>query len=246
MMIKKTFALILTFFLSQLLHAQEDSLQIEITKDSFQNYRLHNLWEMGVSANAYSGDLSSYDMWSSAFQMGLKFAKKKRWNAHFGLAIGNIRGENYTYEFENESPNLTFRTNIFSLQFDLQYNFIRKKHWIAYISQGLGFMRFMPKNEYGEKLQDILSSRENNETYSNLSLIFPSSIGLIYLLKNGYGIGINASILRSNTDYLDNISLWGKNSANDNILAYKFFVTIPSWKIRKFLLGDNIPKSTTR
>lgn len=225
----------------------QDSLKV--VEDTFQRYRLYKLWEVGVSANAYRGDLAdTYSMWSAAMHFGLKFAKKKRWNGHLNLSIGNIRGQNYAYEFdENATPNLFFRTNIVTLQADLQYNFIRTNHWIAYISQGIGLMRFLPKNEQGEKLQDLLTSRSVGELYGNISAIFPSSVGLMYLFKNGYVLGFQASLLRPTTDYLDNISLWGQKAGADRIMLCKWHIAVPAWKIRKFFVPNlKTEKNSTR
>lgn len=216
----------------------QDSLRV--VEDTFQRYRLHKLWEIGVSANAYKGDLAdNYALWSSSVHLGLKFAKKKRWNAHLNVSIGNVRGQNYAYEFDaNATPNLFFRSNIITLQADLQYNFIRKTHWIAYISQGVGMMRFLPKNEQGERLQNILPSRAAGEIYGNISAIFPTSVGLMYLLKNGYVLGFQASLLHPTTDYLDNISMWGQRAGADKILICKWHLAVPAWKIRKFFVPE--------
>ena len=224
----------------------QDSLRV--VEDTFQRYRLHKLWEIGVGANAYKGDLAdSYALWSSSVHFGVKFAKKKRWNGHLNLGIGNVRGQNYAYEFdENATPNLFFRTNIVTIQADLQYNFLRSNHWIAYLSQGVGLIRFLPKNEQGERLQNLLASRSVGEIYGNVSAIFPSSVGIMYLLKNGYVLGFQASLLRPTTDYLDNISLWGKKTGADRIMLCKWHIAIPTWKIRKFFVPNqkNEKKST--
>lgn len=235
--------LYLTVFITK----AQDSLKV--VEDTFQRYRLHKLWEIGVSANAYRGDLSdTYSLWSSSLHLGLKFAKKKRWNGHLNLSVGNVRGQNYAYEFdENATPNLSFRTNIVTVQADLQYNFIRTNHWIAYVSQGIGLMRFLPKNEQGEKLQNLLASRSAGELYGNVSAIFPSSIGIMYLLKNGYVFGFQASLLRPTTDYLDNISLWGQKTGADRVMLCKWHIAVPAWKIRKFFAANQkIEKNSTR
>ncbi|GAB4127692.1 MAG: hypothetical protein OHK0045_19190 [Raineya sp.] len=211
-----------------------------VVEDTFQRYRLHKLWEVGISANAYKGDLAqSYALWSSSLHIGLKFAKKKRWNAHLNTSIGSVRGQNYAYEFDaNATPNLFFRSNIITVQVDLQYNFVRNTHWIAYISQGVGIMRFMPKNERGENLQNLLTSRAVGELYGNVSALLPSSIGILYLLKNGYVLGFQVSLLRPTTDYLDNISVWGKKNGSDKIMLCKWHIAVPTWKIRKFFAQE--------
>ncbi|PKQ66586.1 hypothetical protein [Raineya orbicola] len=226
--------LIFCFTFINFVYAQ-DSLQVAPI-DTFQKYRLTQLWEIGVSGNAYKGDLAQrYESFSSALHLGVKFAKKKRWNAHLNIGIGSVRGQNYAYEFdENSRPNLFFRANIFTFQIDLQYNFIRKKRWIAYFSQGLGLMRYMPKNENGERLQNLLTTRAVGEIYGNITAILPTSIGGVFLLKNGYGVGLQLSWLRPTTDYLDNISAWGKTQGADKIFLIKGHISVPTWKLRRF------------
>lgn len=198
--------------------------------------KIKYLVELGISANAYHGDLSySVPTWGASFQAGIKFNPQARFNSHLNVSIGSISGENFAYSFSNEaspktSPNIFFKTNIFTLNYDLQYNFIKKRHWAVYFSQGLGILRFMPKNENGEKLQDIITTRPKGENYSNISVCFPTSLGGTYLLDNGYGVGLQASMLNPITDYIDNISQWGTKSGNDKIWMVKFYVLIPFYK----------------
>jgi hypothetical protein len=45
-------------------------------------------------------------------------------------------------------------------------------------------------------------------------------------------------LLRPTTDYLDNISLWGKRTGADKILLCKWHIAIPTWKIRKFFVPN--------
>lgn len=191
--------------------------------------------EIGVGATAYKGELNSrYDYWASSLQIGIKFNKKKRLNSHLNLTIGNVVGQNYQYQFSSANvpvgtatPNQYFKTSIFSFQYDLQYNFIKKSNFMLYISQGIGFLRFVPKDEEGKELQDQRNTRANNETYNNTTLTLPLSFGAIYLLKNGYGFGIQASYLFPQTDYIDNISSWGHESGKDKIAIVKFWFAIP-------------------
>ncbi|MGD1840227.1 MAG: hypothetical protein ACFB0B_04925 [Thermonemataceae bacterium] len=205
--------------------------------------------EVGISANAYKGDLSdTYTLWSSAFQLGLKFNKKKRFNSHFSLAIGNVRGQYFNYFFSEEAtPNDNFNTNFVALHYDLQYHLIKTIRWHLYISQGFGLFRFSPRNERGENLEDLLETRASDETYGNVTIILPTSFGLTYFLKNGYGVGTQLSFYRPLTDYIDNISTWGNDTGNDRLMAFKFFVTIPLQKKQQRTyvpLNEVVPERT--
>ena len=186
------------------------------------------LLEVGLSANAYRGDLATYEFWAPAFQLGLKFNKHHRWNSHFNLGIGRVQGQNFAYNFDEAArPNLYFRTSFFSFQYDLQYHFIKNQHWHLYLSQGVGFLSFTPRNEEGLNLQDLLNTRAPFEEYANIALMFPTSLGIGYFLNNGYGLTWQMSFWNTATDYLDNISAWGLRSGNDNVLSFKFSVSVP-------------------
>ena len=214
--------------------------QDTITKKTNDTKYLRFL-EIGVGATAYKGDLNSrYDYFASSLQIGIKFNKKKRLNSHLNLTIGSVVGQNYQYKFSSTNvpvgtatPNQYFKTSIFSFQYDLQYNFIKKTNFILYMSQGIGFLRFVPKDEEGKELQDQRNTRANDETYNNTTLTLPLSFGAMYILKNGYGFGVQASYLFPQTDYIDNISSWGQESGKDKIAIVKFWLAVPLAKIKK-------------
>ena len=219
----------------------KDSL-LKINTDTTQkkpnNVKYLRFLEIGVGATAYKGDLNSrYDYWASSLQIGIKFNKKKRLNSHLNLTIGSVVGQNYQYKFSSvdfpagtATPNQYFKTSVFSFQYDLQYNFVKKSNFILYMSQGIGFLRFVPRDEDGKDLQDQRNTRVNNENYENTTLTLPLSFGAIYLLKNGYGFGVQTSYLFPQTDYIDNISGWGRESGKDKIAIVKFWVAVPLMK----------------
>ncbi|TAE66340.1 MAG: hypothetical protein EAZ85_15985 [Bacteroidetes bacterium] len=187
--------------------------------------------DIGLSANAYSGDLSSYQKWTALYHFGLSFNQNKKWNGRVNLSFGFITGENRTYQSpkitEQAVPNTFFSTSLLTLSYELRYNFIKTKRFALYASQGFGLMQFTPKNEEGQKLVDIFNTRPIDEVYSNVSVFLPTAVGANYWLKNGYGVGLQASLLNPQTDYLDNISALGTKNGNDQILQFRFFVLAP-------------------
>jgi len=188
--------------------------------------------EIGISSNAYRGDLAGYEKFTQVFHLALKLNKKRLLNSRFGLSTGFITGENRLYAFTDESggrtsPNTFFRTSIFSLDYELQVNVYRTRNFALYLSQGLGFIRFNVKNDLRENLIDFQETRAANETYNNFAFMLPTGLGATYFLKNGFGLGAQASILNTQSDYLDNISEWGIRSGNDNVLRFKFYLYIP-------------------
>lgn len=198
--------------------------------------------ELGVSANAYSGDLSGYQKWTACYHIGLKFNHAPRLNGRIGLHFGAITGENRTYQYkgtiEKTSPNIFFRTNLLGVEYELQFHFLKKHNFGFYISQGIGFMQFVPRDENATRYSELLDTRAIDESFSQNAFCFPTSIGGYYLLKNGYGIGAQGGIINPQTDYLDNISQWGNQAGNDQILRIKFFVLAPL----KMIFPKKLPK----
>ena len=186
--------------------------------------------ELGISPISYKGDLSQgYEKWTSAFHIGLKRNTKEKWNGHFNLMIGSVTGQNpnYTYPSTTATPNFYFKTTLVSLNYDVQYNIIKKSNFILYISQGIGLLRFIPKDEESASLSDKFTTRAKDETFNNISFIFPHHIGAMYFFKNGYGVGFNIGRLTPSTDYIDNISQLSDYKKPDNILSFRFSVLAP-------------------
>jgi len=189
----------------------------------------------GISLNSYKGDLSQYDGYSAAFHAGIQFNKKKRLNGGFKLGFGSVTGENRNFSVENQAdkaPNKFFKTTFFYLNYDLHVNLIKKDRYVVYLSQGFGFIRFTPKNQFDENLVDQPETRADNETYRNSAVMLPTKVGAMYFLPNYFGIGVEAGFMGTATDYLDNISEFGSEEGNDNILAYRFSFYIPFFKGR--------------
>jgi hypothetical protein len=205
----------------------QDSLSIQPAR------KVTRFLELGISANAYKGDLSaSYQKWTPAFHAGLKLNFKKRFNSHINLAIGSVSGENLNYAVPSEvtpapTPNTYFKTNFVTVNYDLQLHLLKYKGLMVYISQGIGLIRYEPKDAQNNKLLDNFSSRASNESYSNVSAVLPTQAGIQYILKNGYGIGFQAGWLNLQNDYIDNISLWGSRQKKDNALLYRFAFMVP-------------------
>lgn len=186
-------------------------------------------FELGISPVSYKGDLSQgYEKWTSAFHVGLKRNNKERLNGHFNLMIGTVTGQNINYTYPSNSiPNNFVKTSLVSINYDLQVNLIKKKNFILYVSQGLGLVRFTPKDEEGNKLVDKFNTRAKNETYNTITVFFPHSIGCMFFLPNNYGVGIQWGRFSPATDYLDNISQLSSYKKPDNIMAVKFTILAP-------------------
>jgi hypothetical protein len=210
--------------------------------------------DLGVSANAYSGDLSSYAKWTACYHIGLTFNKNEKLNGRLNVSFGFITGENRTYTFQGISnepakPNRFFSTSLLDISYSLRYHFIKTKRLALYISQGFGIMQFTPKDENGRRLADLLDSRPFDENYGNITMVLPTSLGINYWLKNGYGIGLQAGFVNPQTNYLDNIGQWGNKAGNDQIFQLRFFVLaplkiIPPTKMPKQFMKRNFTHSS--
>lgn len=185
----------------------------------------------GVSMVSYKGDLSSYEGFSSAFHVGIQFNKKKRLNGGFNLGFGSVTGENrsFTTDIPDKTPNRFFKTNFFYVNYDLHINIVKRDNFILYLSQGVGFLRFTPTDQFGNNLSDQIETRADDETYRNATLMAPTKLGAIYLLPNYFGVAAEAGLFNTGTDYLDNISELGE-SGNDNLLAFRLSFFIPLFK----------------
>jgi hypothetical protein len=221
--------------------AQGNNEDLDILEPPFENKSLPKIprfLEIGVSANAYRGDLNpSYNKWTSSFHIAYRLNRHRYLNSRFGLSIGSVTGENLNYSFtstdpeEEGRPNNFFKSSLITFHYELQFNLIKTSRYMVYLSQGFGIYRFSVKNDEGEDLQNIQTSRGKNENYNNFAVMLPTGLGAAYRFTNGYSLGIQASILNPQTDYVDNISQLSTSSGNDNTLMFKFFLWAPLSKI---------------
>ncbi|HSZ71093.1 MAG TPA: hypothetical protein VK750_00355, partial [Cytophagaceae bacterium] len=192
--------------------------------------------EVGISANAYRGDLQAgYEKFTSGFHLGIQWLKKKRINGAINIQIGSVSGQNPDYKYEGTvdpgektpTPNTYFKTAIFTVHYEAQLNIIKRPNFRLFVAQGIGLIRFNPKDDSQNLLSKDLTTRAEGETYSNLALILPTQWGFQYLLPNGVGAGFKMGWYHPLTDYIDNISKWGNKPGNDGIFACRFSVMVP-------------------
>ena len=216
------FELLLLIFLTSLFWSHPAQCQKQKEK---------SLLQLGVSANAYRGDLNSqFKKWTGTFHAGLLFAKKKRLNGSFQLAVGSVTGQTADRDYPGDpdkTPNTYFKTRIIGINYELHYNIIKNEKVTWYVGQGFGILHYNPRDEYGEDLRDQNATRAEGESYGSITIFLPTKMGAIYFLSNEFGLGLEAGIYNTMTDYLDNVSQWGTKSGNDNMLYFRFFLNIP-------------------
>lgn len=197
---------------------------------AFAQWQPDQLLSIGIGSNSYRGDLSSgFQQWDPSFYAALRLNQKQRLNGSFQLNIGTVSGQNPEASFvaNDAEPNRHFNTGFISAQFSLNFNFIKKEHFTLSIGQGLGLLRYNPRDEFGNALQENSNSRASNETYGNIAILLPIELELIYLLKNGYGLSLRSGVMNPITDYLDNISELGTGGNFDNVFTTRFSIQIP-------------------
>lgn len=189
---------------------------------------------LGLSSNAYKGDLSnSYQGWSPGAHIGLWFNKKdKRINGNLNLMLGRVQAQNGDYFFDDgsspsPSPNTFASTTMVAVHYQLNYNLIKKDRFRIYLYQGIGLLRYNPRDQFKEKLSDQLATRARDEAYNNLSIILPHGIGAMYILKQGFTAGVQLGWQGLTTDYIDNISQWGTRKKSDSVFQVRLMVAAP-------------------
>lgn len=221
--------------------AQTTDEELDVLTPPFENKSLPKIirfLEIGVSANAYRGELNpAFEKWTSSFHIAYRMNRHRYLNGRFGLSIGSLTGEDLNYSFastdpeENGRPNNFFKASLITFHYELQLNILKSRRYMVYLSQGFGIYRFIVKNDAGEDLLNIQNSRAKNENYNNFSVMLPTGLGAAYRLANGYSLGVQASILNQQTDYVDNISRLSTDNKKDNTLMVKFFLFAPLSKI---------------
>lgn len=197
--------------------------------------RAINFLTFSVSPSSYSGDVgNAFQKWTSIYEIGLKLNKKQRINGKISVAWGRLQGQEENLGITTAATigrNNFFNTSFFKFQYELQLNLFKSKNFAFFIAQGIGAWQFTVRNQAGDNLQDIRSSRAANEDFDNLTLILPSSLGAYYLFDNGYGFGLQLAYLNPRTDYIDNVSQLGNKGGNDQVFQAGFQVFIPLQRI---------------
>ncbi len=191
----------------------------------------HYFLQVGVGPQSYCGDLGApFSKWSINTNVGLLFNRKKRLNGSVQFAFGNVIGQTDARgvtDPADATPNTYFKTNLFTLTYELQYNIVRNEHWKFYVAQGFGIAFFTPKDQSGHNLADQPVTRADGESYGPVTLMLPTKLGAIYFLPNDYGLGFETGFYNMLTDYIDNVSDWGDRNGFDNIWHFKFSLNIP-------------------
>jgi hypothetical protein len=150
-----------------------------------------------------------------------------KFNMSISYLHGALTGDDAKAEqLGNKYRNINFHSYIDEISIQViyrlqswRYRFLERKLWVPYVFTGIGYFHFNPKSSVDGKeyeLQKVgtegqyLSSDPTHMTYPEPYKLWqfniPFGIGVKYKLKTRIDIGIEFSMRRVFTDYLDDIS----------------------------------------
>lgn len=202
-----------------------------------EEQKIDRYLSFGPTITSYRGDLNSnYSKTGGGINIMIVPERDKLIQTSLELNIGRVTGQQsgyYSEAYPTFEPNTFVQTSFTSFSLNIRAYLIRKKNFKLYIGQGIGAIRFVPKDEYGNKLDTASNTRYLNasnsgESYENLSIILPRTLGASYRLKNAYRLSLDINQQGPRTDYIDNISILGESERKkDKILLVRFSVMIP-------------------
>ena len=185
--------------------------------------------KISTLAIASKGDVAStYNKWNIGSQWTLMLNQQRRFSGSFSLFFGSTSQQKRNYEISNSTitPTNYVKCKLSGLYYDLQLRLINKQKVSLSIAQGIGLLRFIPLDEYGNKLIDQYESREEFESYETVSTIFPRRIILQYKFLPFLSASYSLSSLSPSTDYIDNVSNLGTQKGNDKVIFHNFGLVV--------------------
>ena len=172
---------------------------------------------LGYSVNSYSGDFSGYTKLRSGLHFGYHFNPTKRISGLCNLRLGRVVAEQLE---EIDEVERLVNTGYFGLNFGLDFKLLTIKELFSFhIVPGVGFIRYNPKDAEGNDLLSNNSSRAQNESYSNFSIMLPVLLSSRIKLSDSFGIQVSTGFLNTRTDYLDNGSELFDATDKDNVFV---------------------------
>ncbi|MCX2743680.1 hypothetical protein OO013_07380 [Mangrovivirga sp. M17] len=176
---------------------------------------------------AYRGDLGNgYDQFRFNFSAAYHSLNNKTLHFAFNIMAGSISGGSYSTSAAIDDTNTYFKSSIISIYPEINWWFIDRDQWKGGLGAGIGIIRFDPEDADGNRLLDIPQTRNQNETYGNISAVIPLTFTIQYYPYDYLGITAAAGFLNPTTDYLDNISERGTENLTDNILFFRAGIVI--------------------
>lgn len=165
--------------------------------------------------NAKGGKQISFKQPHLAAGIGFEYEVSAKLYARFGLTLGKI-GADDKRQPGQQQRNLNFKSSIFDVMLGAEYYIIDPyEHLvIPYVFAGLGYFKFNPYTEITPGVKTFLQplSTEGQgfvagrELYKLSGFSVPFGGGVKFSLSENVRVGIEISLRKSFTDYLDDVS----------------------------------------
>lgn len=243
-------------------YTQDDSTQLKIS-DSLHTINLplrqKGLIKLGVgmTGNYYVGDLSTSKFAYNRIYPGAYFSlstdnpRRIKWVLNAGYANITEQDDNprYAQTFSKDiHPNTYVSTDFGYGDVGIQIRAFKRHRFQPYLSAGLGFLFFSPKDKKNTGLLDQDFSRLEDETYSLVAFQAPFGFGFEYKILPSIGINLSYQYRLLSSDYIDNIGKLGVRPGNDLIQSLQFgltFAPVPAPEYKQLFIPKRRPISDT-
>lgn len=122
-------------------------------------------------------------------------------SARWSLGAGRLKGaDDEAFDVFSANRKASFRASFFNTDLLFEYHFLNyrsekfRQYWTPYLLFGAGLYRFGGTDDLG------------NDYHLGIKLRLPVGIGIKYRLDRHWTLAISTSVIKSNSDLLDNVS----------------------------------------
>src|ERR1022692_1178527 len=158
-----------------------------------------------------------------AVTIGFRFKIAPNFSVKNNLCWGILSGNDaLTQEQFRHARNLNFRSQVWELSTQLEYNFVKEQKGHVYKIKGVrgmqhkdrqfylfvggGVFHFHPYGEWNGKWYDLPPLHTENVSYSLYSAMISTGGGLRFAINRYWGVGFEVGLRYTFTDYLDDVS----------------------------------------
>ncbi|MBI4931884.1 MAG: hypothetical protein HY841_14065 [Bacteroidetes bacterium] len=159
-----------------------------------------------------------------ALGAGIRFKVQQYFSVKGNIYWGILRGDDkLTKEYFRNRRNINFKSNIFELSGQVEFNFIKEQKGHIYKIKGVrgmshkdrqiylfgggGAVYFNPKGRYTNKAWYALQPlKTEGVTYSRLTGLISLGGGARFAINRYWGVGFELGMRKTFTDYMDDVS----------------------------------------
>lgn len=173
----------------------------------------------------YHGDLTPKVMEVQGYAPSFGAFGRYNFNGHLAAKLhfykGILQGSDFNAQITkgNRERNLSFRTDLFEVGLQMEYNFLdfqvsEKDHITTpYVFAGVAGIYYNPQAEINGQwfdLQELGTEGQGlpgyAEKYSKIAIAIPAGVGVKFNINHAANIGIEMGMRYAFTDYLDDVS----------------------------------------